>query len=138
MKKIIFNSRDELICLDVDMIAVVQADGNYSRIIYINKHEINITRGISEIEKRLKKHNSKKNRFIRLGRSILINHVFLEKIDLQRQTLILTDCGTNEIRINLSKKILKPYKKAVIESTKIKNSNIENSEMQANGDKKDQ
>lgn len=138
MKKIIFNSRDELICLDVDMIAAVQADGNYSRIIYINKHEINITRGISEIEERLKKHNSKKNRFIRLGRSILINHVFLEKIDLQRQTLILTDCGTNEIRINLSKKILKPYKKAVIESTKIKNSNIENSEMKVNGDKKDQ
>lgn len=127
MAKLLFNSRDELTLLDINMIAVVQADGNYSHVIYINKHEINLTKGISELEKILKNHNSKNNKFIRLGRSIIINHAFLEKLDIQRQILILTDHGKNEIRVNLSKKILKPYKKAIVESTKIKNNYAEDS-----------
>lgn len=120
MTKIIINSRDELTCIEPDIIAVVQANGNYSRIVYINKREINLTIGISKIEEILKSRKSK-SKFIRLGRSIIINHTYLYKIDLLRQMLILTDNGVNEIRVNLSKKIIKPYKEAVVDSVNIKN-----------------
>lgn len=120
MPKLFFNTRDDLTCIDVNKIAVIQADGNYSRVIYINKREIQLTTGISKIEQKVKSLGGKQSRFIRLGRSIIVNHSFFEKIDLQRQVLILTDYGVNEIRVNLSKKILKPYKKAIVESTKIK------------------
>jgi len=120
MAKIIINSRDELTCIEPDMIAVVQANGNYSRVVYINKREINLTLGISRIEEILKTRKTK-SKFIRLGRSIIINHSYLFKIDLSRQLLILSDNGENEIRVNLSKKTIKPYKEAVVESINIKN-----------------
>ena len=49
MPKLFFNTRDDLTCIDVNKIAVIQADGNYSRVIYINKREIQLTTGISKI-----------------------------------------------------------------------------------------
>ena len=39
MAKLYFNTRDELSCVETDMIAVVQANGNYSRVVYITKKE---------------------------------------------------------------------------------------------------
>ena len=120
MAKLYFDSRDELTCVDTDLVAVVQANGNYSRVIYINKREVMLTCGISKLETILISNNSKRNRFIRLGRSIIINHSFLHKIDVLKQQLVLSDGDKNEVRIKLPKLILKSYKTATIKSIKIK------------------
>ena len=120
MAKLYFDSRDELTCVDTDLVAVVQANGNYSRVIYINKREVMLTCGISKLETILRSNNSKKNRFIRLGRSFIINHSFLHKIDVLKQQLVLSDGDKNEVRIKLPKLILKSYKTATIKSIKIK------------------
>jgi len=120
MAKLYFDSRDELTCVDTDLVAVVQANGNYSRVIYINKREVMLTCGISKLETILRSNNSKKNRFIRLGRSFIINHSFLHKIDVLKQQLILSDGDKNEVRIKLPKLILKSYKTATIKSIQIK------------------
>ncbi|MDE5783947.1 MAG: LytTR family transcriptional regulator DNA-binding domain-containing protein [Prevotella sp.] len=102
------------------MIAVVQANGNYSRIVYITKKEVSLTIGISKLEEALKTYNGKKNRFIRLGRSFIINHSYLTKVDVLKQILILSDNNKNEIRVSISKNILKSYKGAIAKSIKIK------------------
>ena len=120
MAKLYFNSRDELSCIETDMIAVVQANGNYSRIVYITKKEVSLTIGISKLEEALKTYNGKKNRFIRLGRSFIINHSYLTKVDVLKQILILSDNNKNEIRVSISKNILKSYKGAIAKSIKIK------------------
>lgn len=120
MAKLYFDSRDELTCVDTDLVAVVQANGNYSRVIYITKREVMLTCGISKLETILRSNNSKKNRFIRLGRSFIINHSFLHKIDVLKQQLVLSDGDKNEVRIKLPKLILKSYKTATIKSIKIK------------------
>ncbi|MDE6011146.1 MAG: LytTR family transcriptional regulator DNA-binding domain-containing protein [Prevotella sp.] len=120
MAKLYFNSRDELSCIETDMIAVVQANGNYSRIVYITKKEVSLTIGISKLEEVLKTYNGKKNRFIRLGRSFIINHSYLTKVDVLKQILILSDNNKNEIRVSISKNILKSYKGAIAKSIKIK------------------
>lgn len=120
MAKLYFNSRDELSCIETDMIAVVQANGNYSRIVYITKKEVPLTIGISKLEEALKAYNGKKNRFIRLGRSFIINHSYLTKVDVLKQILILSDNNKNEIRVSISKNILKSYKGAITKSIKIK------------------
>ena len=49
MAKLYFNTRDELTCLDSELIAVVQASGNNSRVVYITKREIMLTVGISKM-----------------------------------------------------------------------------------------
>ena len=120
MAKLYFNTRDELRCVDTDMIAFVQANGNYSRVVYITKKEVTITTGITKFEETLKSYNGKKNRFIRLGRSFIINHAYLTKIDVLKQILILSDNDKNEIRVPVPKNILKSYKSAVAKSIKIK------------------
>lgn len=120
MAKLYFNTRDELTCLDSELIAVVQASGNYSRVVYITKREIILTVGISKMEEILKQYNNKTNRFIRLGRSFIINHRFLQRIDLLKQYIVLSDGDKNEIRITIPKQILKAYKSAVTKSIKIK------------------
>ncbi len=120
MAKLYFNTRDELTCVDVSKVAVVQANGNYSRIIYITKRELMLTWGISKMEEALKAQNSKETRFIRLGRSLIINHAFLQKIDVLKQQVILSDGDKNEIRVTIPKPILKSYKQAVAKSLQIK------------------
>ena len=87
---------------------------------YITKREVTLTFGISKLEEILKSSNNRKNRFIRLGRSFIINHSFLHKIDVLEQQLILSDGDKNEVRIKLPKLILKSYKTATIKSIQIK------------------
>lgn len=123
MAKLYFDSRDELTCIDTDFVAVVQANGNYSRVVYITKREIMLTHGITKLEEILKPYNNKTNRFIRLGRSIIINHSYLQKIDVLKQQLVLSDGGKNEIRITIPKQILKTYKSATIKSIQQKAEN---------------
>lgn len=120
MAKLYFNTRDELKCIETDLVAVVLANGNYSRVVYITKREVTLTTGISKLEVMLKKYNSKNNRFIRLGRSCIINHSYLVRIDVLKQMLVLSDNDKNEIRVTIPKNILKSYKSATVKSIELK------------------
>ena len=120
MAKIYFNTRDELTAVDSEKIAVIQANGNYSKIVTIYRKEIMLTSGITKVEEVLKSVNDTKSRFVRVGRSLVVNHSYLQKIDLIKQQMVLS-CQGNEIKINVSKKTLKVYKDAIAKSIKIKN-----------------
>ena len=114
MAKVYFNSRDELIAVDIDRVAVIRADGNYTHIIYMNKHEVTLSQGITKVTEMLSRHQTERTRFIRISRSVIINHVFMERIDVQRQFIVLVDGRGNEIRVRASKPVLKSYKNAVV------------------------
>lgn len=120
MAKLFFNTRDELTVVDSEEIAVVQANGNYSKVLTIYRREIMLTSGISKVEQVLKNLKEKKSKFVRVGRSLIVNHSFLHKIDLMKQVMVLSGQG-NEIKVNVSKKTLKIYKNAIAKSIKIKN-----------------
>ena len=120
MAKIYFNTRDELTAIDSEDIAVIQANGNYSKIVTIYRKEIMLTSGITKVEHVLQSANDARSRFVRIGRSLVVNHSYLQKIDLMKQQMVLS-CQGNEIKINVSKKTLKVYKDAIAKSIKIKN-----------------
>ena len=120
MAKLFFNTRDELTVVDSEEIVVVQANGNYSKVLTIYRREIMLTSGISKVEQVLKNLKEKKSKFVRVGRSLIVNHSFLQKIDLMKQVMVLSGQG-NEIKVNVSKKTLKIYKDAIAKSIKIKN-----------------
>ncbi len=119
MAKIIFNTRDELISLDPDHVAIVKANGNYSDIIFINKRKAIIPMGISQVETALKDFKGKRSKFIRLGRSLIINHTLLYRIDVPKQMITLSD-GSDDIIIKVAKSSIRAYKEAVVKSIKIK------------------
>ena len=120
MAKLFFNTRDELTVVDSEEIAVVQANGNYSKVLTIYRREIMLTSGISKVEQVLKNLKEKKSKFVRVGRSLIVNHSFMQNIDLMKQVMVLSGLGI-EIKVNVSKKTLKIYKDAIAKSIKIKN-----------------
>jgi len=118
MPKIYFHSRDELTVINTDLLAAAVADGNYTKIAYITKKEFTVTIGISKVENHIKESTDKEHKFVRLGRSVIVNHSFLQKIDMQKQIIVLSDGSTNELRVKVPKTILKPYKEAIERSIK--------------------
>lgn len=120
MAKLYFDTRDELTCIETSLVAVVQANGNYSRVVYITRREIMLTCSLSKMEEILKTYNNNKDKFLRLGRSFIINHYYLQKIDVIKQFLVLSDGNKNDIKLAIPKQILKSYKKATVKSIQIK------------------
>lgn len=128
MSRIYFNSRDELIAIDVENIAVLYADGNYTKVVYMNKRELTLSMGISKVSEMLQRHPSSTARFIRIGRSCIINHAYLERIDVLRQFMVMSDQYGNEIRVKATKAILKSYKAAIlngVQESKLNKAEIE-------------
>lgn len=113
MAKFYYNTRDDLICIDTDLVAAVKADGNYSRILYISGKIINISCGITMLEEILKSAASSQNRYVRLGRSYIVNHAYLYKIEPLKQQLILSDGFHPDLKISMPKQTLKTYKDAM-------------------------
>ncbi len=113
MSKLFFNTRDDLVCIDSDLIAAVKADGNYTKVFYINGKLIHLNTGITKMEEILKAIPSKTNKFIRLGRSYIINHAFLFRIEPLKQQLILSDGNKYDLKVHMSKQVLKSYKEAL-------------------------
>lgn len=113
MAKLYFNTRDELTCIESDLVALVKADGNYSKIVYITGKQIQLTSGISRLEIILKSTSNSVNRFVRLGRSHIINHRYLFRIEPLKQSLLLSDGDKHDLRVILPKQTLKAYKDAI-------------------------
>jgi hypothetical protein len=51
---------------------------------------------------------------------MIVNHAYFYRIDLLRTLLILADNEGHELRVKLSKKLLKPYKDAIVERIRMK------------------
>lgn len=117
--KLVINNRDELVVLDLDRIAFICAEGNYSRIVTIKKREMTMTLGISKLEDTIRQNALKPVNYVRLSRSLIVNHRFLSKIDLVKQVITLSD-GDNVINIKASKQNLKKYKTATVQAIQIK------------------
>jgi len=118
MPNLCLNSRDELILIDVDKIAFLQANGNYTRLTYIGGQQVLLTIGLSGVEE-LIRHALPKNcpgAFVRLGRSLIINQLFLCSISVPKQKIVLSDRGKNSYTLTVPKDLLKVYKRKIAES----------------------
>ena len=114
MKRICIKTRDQLVVINLPKLACVVADGNYSKLIYIDKKFPSslISVGISQLAEILKKGEVNQERpvFLRLGRSLIINQSYLLNISIPKQRILLTDWGENVLPIKVPKQLLKQYK----------------------------
>lgn len=119
MKKICINNRDEMVILFVDNIAYIMADGNYTKICYIGGMTTVLSFGLSKVEAMVSAAYAEGtiSPFVRLGRSVIINQLFLYDINILKQHLVLSDCMKNTITLKLPKPLLKKYKDLVSRST---------------------
>ena len=118
MIQLCLNSRDEMLIVDLDQVAYIQASGNYCKLMYISGQSLLISLGLAKIETLIRKINisSTPNRYVRLGRSLIINQRYLFRISLTRQRLVLSDYSKNLHELEVSKPVLKQYKEQLSKS----------------------
>ncbi|MCX4311489.1 MAG: LytTR family transcriptional regulator DNA-binding domain-containing protein [Muribaculaceae bacterium] len=115
MPNICLNSRDELLLIDIEKIAFLQANGNYTRLTYIGGQSMMLTMGLSKVEDMLRAAHPK-NRpglYVRLGRSLIINQAYLSSISMCKQKIVLSDRERNSYSLSVPKELLKVYKNKI-------------------------
>lgn len=110
--KIYINLRDELIVIDTEMIVYVSANSNYSDVYFIKGGKKTLSMTISKVESLLEQSysNSSSYPFVRIGRSLLINQMYLAHIDILKEKLLLSDYDGHSYLLSVSKYSLKKYK----------------------------
>ncbi len=116
-QRVYFNSRDKLIRLDVQKIVYFEGDGNYTYIVTANKHKVCVTLNLAHTEEALAAQlGSNARQFMRIGKRFIVNMNYIYQIDIQKQTLMLSDCERFLFQMPVSKEALKTVKDLVIKT----------------------
>jgi DNA-binding LytR/AlgR family response regulator len=107
---LILGNTRELYHIDSADIWYVSADGDYSDIFLTNGKRIPVTMQIGEVKKTIDKFLPQHhNDFKRIGRSLIINKIYLFNINLTEQKLVLSD------KQNMNGKVLESSKDSLKE-----------------------
>lgn len=112
MNKLCLNSRDELLMIDLDQVAYLQANGNYTQIEYIAAHGPLLGVGLTKVEQLLSRAYppGQRSPMVRLGRSLIVNQRYLVQISITNQRLVLSDNAGHVHTLAAPKPLLKQYK----------------------------
>lgn len=110
-KHLVFTTSTELVRVPADSVVYVTADGNYSSITAVDGENFILTLQLGQIERRIGEMLDKDDRrFIRIGKSLIVNRDFIAFINPVRQRMILSDCRTFRHEVSASKDALKVLK----------------------------
>lgn len=110
-KNLLFSTSTELIRVPSESVVFISADGNYSSIKMADGGEYVLTLQLGQMEKRVSEMvDSDDNRFIRIGKSLIVNREFITFINPARQKMVLSDCRTFRHELTASKEALKALK----------------------------
>lgn len=109
-----FNSRDELLRMDIGKIVYFEADGNYTNIILCNKLRGVICMNLAQTEKALTERlKEKAGCFARIGKRYIINMNYIYQINILKQRLVLSDYSSFAFQVEISREALKKLKEIV-------------------------
>ena len=118
-KRIFFNSRDELIRVDLSSVVYFEADGNYTRFVSVNGLADMVCVNLGRMEELLAlRFNDSPGTFVRVGKRYILNIGFVYRINTLKQELVLSDQRTFSHTISLSKIALKALKELISPHTK--------------------
>ncbi len=110
-----FNTRDELIRLDISKIVYFEADGNYTNIMTVNKLKASVCMNLGEMERNhAEQLGENATIFMRIGKRFIINMNYIYQIHVLKQHLILSDYDHFAFQITISKEALKKVKELVL------------------------
>lgn len=110
-KHLTFSIATELVRVPADLVVYITADGNYSAMTMANGENIVLTLQLGQIERRIAEMLDRDDhRFIRIGKSLIVNRDFIAFIYPARQKLILSDFSSFRYDVSASKEALKALK----------------------------
>ena len=120
-KYIFFNSRDELLRVDLASVVYFEADGNYTRIISVNGLSNMVGINLGRMEELLAlRFKDAPGIFARIGKKYILNLSFVYNINTLKQELILSDQRTFCQKLSVSKVALKALKDIISPIAKTK------------------
>lgn len=110
-KRLIFTTATEIVRMPADSVVFIAADGNYSVITLADGEKYILTVLLGQIERRIGEMLDKDDhRFIRIGKSLIVNRDFIAYIHPLRQKMILSNCMNFRHEVSASKEALKALK----------------------------
>lgn len=115
---LVFNTKTEMLRLDVSKIAYFEGNGNYTQIVTINKLKSVVCLNLAQMEKYLSVNLADGSCiFVRVGKRFIINTAFVYQINIQKQQLILSDYIHFAFALGISKEALRKMKDLLISKT---------------------
>ena len=112
---VFFNSRDELQRIEVSKIVYLEADGNYTTIVMVNKLHASVCINLGEMEKALAMQiGDESKHFMRIGKRFIVNLQYVYSINVLKQQLILSDYDHFAFQISISKDALRKMKELML------------------------
>ena len=118
---IIFNTRDELIKVDIDKMIYAMAEDNYVHLFFRNGQSVMVTTTLQSLEQLILSviAKNKKGVYTRIGRKYIVNNTYIMQINTLKQQLVLSDMDVvKPITLNVSKEALKVLKSTITEKKK--------------------
>lgn len=118
---IIFNTRDELIKVDIDKMIYAMAEDNYVHLFFRHGQSVMVTTTLQSLEQLILSviAKNKKGVYTRIGRKYIVNNSYIMQINTLKQQLVLSDMDViKPITLNVSKEALKVLKSTITENKK--------------------
>lgn len=114
---LIISNANELVRVKPERIVYIESDGNYSTMVLHDKTEHVFTMNLAHCQQLIEDQLGKEaDRFIRFGKQVIINREYIFKINVNKQTLMMSDMALNHaFTLTASKEALKKLK-IVLES----------------------
>lgn len=113
-KVICFNSRDELIRVDLSSVVYFEADGNYTRFVSMNGLTDMVCMNLGKMEELLSiRFKESPGTFVRIGKRYIVNLKHVYRINTLKQELTLSDQSSFNMTLSISKVALKALKELI-------------------------
>ena len=108
---IFFNSRDELLRINLSSVVYFEADGNYTRFVSVNGLSNMVYMNLGRMEELLSlRFKDAPGSFARIGKRYIINLNYVYGINTLKQELVLSDQTSFSMTLSISKVALKGLK----------------------------
>ncbi|MCF0236115.1 MAG: LytTR family transcriptional regulator DNA-binding domain-containing protein [Bacteroidaceae bacterium] len=118
MTPIIFNTRDELIRIDLDKMVYAMAEDNYVYLYFRNGQHAMVCASLQSLEQLILNRiaHNKTGKYIRIGRKYIVNESYITHINVQKQQLVLSDLDhIAPITLQAAREALKTLKQSILE-----------------------
>lgn len=108
-----FNTRDELVRVDLRRVGYFKADRNYTDVFFLNGYHVTLPTSMAAIEQMLEDVRTRGRivPFVRIGRSVIVNLSHIIHINVLRQELTISDMhAAGVLKVEVQKDALRKLK----------------------------
>ena len=111
-KILIISNSNELVRVKPERVVYVESDGNYSTMVLHDKTEHVFTMNLAHCQELIELQLGKEaETFIRIGKQLIINREYIFKINVNKQTLMMSDMAlSHAFTLQASKEALRQLK----------------------------